>query len=205
MRRVCWKIAGWLLAGVAAGWGLGSAALRGDERTREAGRTLQVTSGRQVGLERTALSHEAEQKAQEQLAEQLILLAEQLTGRRLSRRQLAQEQAWLLQHPGVDYRATDVVEEKSYGLVAERKMVLHIPQTVLASWSERLVRQHQRRHQMLITAGAATVMGWLIGWAVLVVLDRLSGGYHRRMLGLGALVLLTASTAVGWAWVYGSL
>lgn len=203
MRHVRSGVVNWLLVGVISGWGVGLQLLRGDERQEvETGRKLSVTSGRCVGLEQTSLNQEAERKVQEQLSEQLAHIAEGLCGRRLSPRQLAQEQVWLLQQPGVVPRVTQKEEEKTYGLIVERTIELYLTPQVLAAWSERLNQQRQGRQRLWIATFGTTPLVWLMGWVGVVMLDRLTGGYHRRVLAWTALLLLGLGTAIGWAWVF---
>lgn len=202
MRQVGWGIVmNWLLVGVLSGGGM--SALRGEDQPQEAaGRTLYVTSGRCVGLDLTSLSQEAEHKAQQQLSEQLARLAEELHGRRLSPRELTREQAWLLQQPGVVHRAAQTKSEKSYGLVVERTLEWHLPQQVLAAWSGRLEQQRREQQWLRIAAVGVTLVAWLMGWGGVVVLDRLTAGYHRGVLGGTAWLVLGLGTAIGWAWVF---
>lgn len=201
MRRFYLGAVGLLLAAAAAGSGMGSAPAHGEEVSLWAGRTLHVTSGRCVGLERTAVCQEAEQKAQKHLSDELARLAEELCGRRLLRRQWAVEQAWLLQQPGVEAKTALTVSDKDYGLVAVRNLELRLPQAVLAEWSGRLVQHRLDRLWLLLAAAGTTASAWLLGGGVLVGLDRLTGGYHRRLLMLVTLTILGVGTAVGWAGV----
>lgn len=206
MRHEGLGIANWLLIGVMLGGGMGWQTLRGEDRQEATvGRTFHVTSGRCVGLELTSLRQEAEQKAQHELSEQLVRLAEELSGRRLARRELARELGWLLLQPGVVQRVMDNREEKPLGLIVERTIELHLPQQVLAAWSVRLEQQQQDRQRGVVAGVGITLVGWLTGWGGLVVLDRLTGGYHRGVLGWTTLLVLGLGTAIGWAWVFWGL
>lgn len=166
-----------------------------------AGRVVRVSSGRCVGLERQAACYEAQQKAQQQLAGELAKLADELAGRSLLPRRMVEEQAWLFSQPGVDRKDELTVDERHYGPVAEHSIRISLPDAVLAQWVARLAAQHQRQTMLLLWAAAGTVIGWLAGLVLLVRLDRATGGYYRRVLVPGAIVLLAAANVLGWAWL----
>uniref|UniRef100_A0A7C4QSS8 Uncharacterized protein n=1 Tax=Schlesneria paludicola TaxID=360056 RepID=A0A7C4QSS8_9PLAN len=193
----CWFHTVGLLMTVMACVHQGSAAAGGENHSG-AGRTLLVTSGRCMDLEQTMARQKAELVAQRRLSDELASLAEELTGTKLSSRQLAEEQAWLLRQPGVNYEKEQTVNQKTYGPVAQQTITLHVPQSVLAEWSERLVRHRKERLKVLITVAGANVAAWLIGWLGLVQFDRITGGYRRQTLLGAALVLLGGGTLLGW-------
>lgn len=205
MSRFCLDVVSLLLAATLVGEGWGSALVRGEEQHSWAGRTLLATSGRCVGLDLPQVRQEAELKARRQLAEELAGLARELSGRRLSPRELVQEQAWLLQQPGVDAQTAVSVDEKDYGPVAVQSIELRLPQAVLAAWSERLVQHRTNRIRVWLGAVGATLAAWLAGWGGLVGLDRLTEGYHRRLLVLVVLAVLGVGTTLGWIGVCGAV
>jgi hypothetical protein len=195
MTRFWFHTAGLLLAVVVCEHQSSAA---GGEDHSGAGRTLQVTSGRCADLEQTMARQKAEHLAQRQLSDELAKLAEELTGRKLSRGQLAEEQAWLLQQPGVNYQQEMTVHHKPYGPVAQQTITLYVPQVVLAEWSERLVRHRKDRWKVMIGAAGTTVAAWLLGWGGLVQFDRITGGYRRQTLLVVVGVLLIGGTLLGW-------
>lgn len=205
MKRLWSGIVGLLLAA-----GLASRSVLaqpgGEEAASWAGRTLRVASGRCPGLDRTAACQAAEQKAQGNLVDALASLAAELSGSEPPHWRLAQEQAWLLAQPGVECKKAMAVEEKEYGPVAVQTIEVRLPQAVLAEWGERLVQQREHRNRVMLGTGGAVGAVLLGGWALLVVLDRATGGYRRRALvflvsALVILALIGVGTVAGRAWL----
>jgi len=168
---------------------------------RSATRNLRVSSGRCVGLERQAVCQEAEEKARQQLLEQLGWLAAELTGRELSRRSLLQEKAWLLAQSGVVQHSELKTDEKPYGPVAEKTVSLTIPEAVVLRWSRRLADQQRRRIAAVFCGAGATVLVWLLGMVLAVRLDRATGGYYRRVIVATGVLLLLVVSLLGWGWL----
>lgn len=160
------------------------------------GRTLEVTSGRCVGLDQREAHQEAEAKARENLLEELGKLAEELS--QPARLQLVAEHAWLLAQPGVEQEAEERVEEKGYAYVAEKSVRMTIPDNVLADWGARLAEQSRRRTMLLASGVGATLAGWLGALALLIRLDRLTGGYRRALLVPVIVATTLAATGLGW-------
>ena len=165
------------------------------------GRTLWATSGRCVGLDRQAACREAQAKARQQLLVRLNALAAQLGGRPLRAEQLLREQLWLVRQSGVEAQSDLTVEDRPYGPVAEKRIALKIPPAVVAEWSRRLAEQDRRRTGRLLCGAGGTLIGWLAAMALVVWLDRATGGYYRWLVMPAGLALTVAASLLGWMWL----
>lgn len=187
-----------------AGIAVAALAASSDGREREqtaatrasTGRTLEVTGGRCVGLDQREAYQEADAKARENLKKELGKLAEELS--QPAGRQLIAEHAWLLAQPGVEQEAEEKVEERGYGSVAEKSIRVTIPENVLAEWGARLAERSRRRTMLLASGVGATLAGWLGAFALLIRLDRMTGGYRRALLVPVIVATTLAATGLGW-------
>ncbi len=152
-------------------------------------------------VDRQAACQEAEQNALDSLYEELGQWARQLAGPKLSYRRLVVEHAWLLDQPGVQQSQSMQVEEKSHGWTARQEITLTVPTPVLARWADRLQQQHRQRTHWLAGGAAATVLGWLVGFLLMVRLDRATGGYYRAGVVLLMLAILVVLTGLAWWWL----
>ncbi len=164
-------------------------------------RILRADSGRCVGLDRHAVCREAEQRARQQLLVELRQLAHELSGRRLSRQQLAREKAWLASQPGVERESELTVDDKPYGPVAEQTTRLVLPQSALVEWVARLAAQRRRQTVRVLWAAAGTLASLLGGLIAMAKLDRCTGSYYRRALVPAVLMVFLAATMLWWAWL----
>ncbi|MGQ9913066.1 MAG: hypothetical protein ACUVQQ_01840 [Thermogutta sp.] len=187
-----------------AGIAVAALAASGEGREREetaatpasTGRTLEATGGRCVGLDQREAYQEADAKARQNLLEEVGKLAEELS--QPARRQLVAEHAWLLAQPGVEQKTEEKVEERGYASVAEKSIRMTIPDHVLADWAARLAEQRRRRTWLLASGAGATLAGWLGALALLIRLDRLTGGYRRALLVPVIVATTLAATGLGW-------
>lgn len=163
-----------------------------------AGRIVQVTSGRCVGLNEQTVSQDAREKAWQNLYSELAGLAEECSGFRPGRRHLVAEHAWLLSQRGVEQQVDENAEVKAYGPIAECSIRITLPEPVLAQWAARLKNQQRQGIKAFLYGVAGTLVGWLAALGVLVVLDRLTGGYRRGMLVILISVVVVVMTALGW-------
>lgn len=188
-----WAIVVWLVVSAARG---------ADERVL-VGRSGVHTYAPKVHEEKAAVaaSQAAQQDAEKDLLGQIGSLAKELTGRTLSPRACWREYERLVQQPGVrkDFRPSQ--EVKDYGRVATAEYSLVIPDAVLSKWHSRLEQAHRSWFQRCLLVGLGTAGGWLVGFLLLVLLDRWTLGYRRGLLaGLGLVLGLALSGSV-WLWV----
>ncbi|MCR4415340.1 MAG: hypothetical protein NUV77_23250 [Thermoguttaceae bacterium] len=181
----------------------GSASAWSPAETHGLLRTIEVTSGRCPATDATRARQEAEAKVQDELLVAFGGLAQEVSGRTLSREELVLERAWLLEQPGVQCQKQTAEETRQYGPVAQATVTVAVPEAVLARWALRLAEQHRRRQGWLSGGVLATAGLWLAGLALWVKLDRARGGYYRKRLALAMLVGLVLATVLGWVWLVG--
>ncbi len=165
---------------------------------QEGGNRLVGYSGRCVGEEESLVRQEAERTAEQALLDELARFIKERSDLTLTKRSLSREYYWLQAQPGVTAGPRFKVQTKDYGIVVEAWYELRIPPQIVPEWLDRVEDMHQEWISWWFIVAGGTVVGWLVAFGAMVLLDRATLGYRRIPIVLVCLALAIGGTVAAW-------
>lgn len=166
---------------------------------------------RVIGLTEADAAAEADKRVHSILLQRISELSKELTGRPLLASVALKELVWLERQEGVQRRDEKEVQEirdwekveRSTYFSARHKITLEIPNETLVRWSDRQLSHYLRRLTGIVAITIALGAGWLLGLALMVHLDRVTGGYSRATIVASHLVGLSLISVLTYLWWLG--